>query len=85
MTNYHNSKEMFTKIFHITNIHPTKHYRNVYKEKLNKVLDIMANEVTNEDNPYFANCGTTIKLAKFNVQIKLSKPSIWCGNCKVET
>eukprot|EP00957_Ditylum_brightwellii_P190994 14542615-Ditylum_brightwellii.AAC.2 len=45
----------------------------------------MAYEVTDEDNPYFTNYGTTIKPARFDVQIKLSKLSIWCGNCKVET
>eukprot|EP00957_Ditylum_brightwellii_P078714 5984758-Ditylum_brightwellii.AAC.1 len=76
MTHYHNNKDIFTKIGHIANIHPTKHYRNICQKQLNEVLDIMTNEVAEEDKPYFANYGATIKPATFDVKIKPSKPSI---------
>ena len=64
MTNYHNRKDVITKIFHITKIDPTKYYRNIYEENLNEVFDIMVYEVTDEDTPYFAICRATMKYSR---------------------
>eukprot|EP00957_Ditylum_brightwellii_P199889 15237911-Ditylum_brightwellii.AAC.2 len=80
-----NTKEMVTRIGHLTKINPVQIYRANCQEQLNKVLDIVAAEVEQEDGAYFQNYGTTMVQANYKVQIKPSKPLIIVGHNHFKT
>eukprot|EP00957_Ditylum_brightwellii_P058712 4452181-Ditylum_brightwellii.AAC.1 len=85
MTIFHNTKETVSRIGYLMMIHPERIYQAASQEHLNEALAKVASGLDRENKSYFADYGTTWELADYDVQLKLTTPSITIGNKKMET